>query len=81
MVGRSWKCEVITDASRRWTTNQNRYLTSNEAFEAVKDLERRWTAVTNTRVTRSDDPVNARWNYAQRRTEFLPTPPPPPEAA
>jgi len=68
----SWKPEVVADSSGKWTSNQLRFETSDEAFQWVQTLKLRWSLVTNTRVTPSDDPVNARWDYTSRTTITLP---------
>lgn len=59
---KSWKPEVVTDASGQWNGNAVRFATAKEAEEYVADLAFRWILVRGTRVVPSDDPVNYRWN-------------------
>lgn len=55
----SFRPEVIADRSGQWAWNALRFDTREEAEEYVADLSVRWTAVRDTRVTETDDPVNA----------------------
>lgn len=55
----SFKADVIADNSGKWVSNALRFATEKEAQVYVDDLMMRWTAVRDTRVTESDDPVNA----------------------
>lgn len=59
---KSWKAEVITDATGQYNGNAVRFATAKEAEEYVSDLAFRWILVRGTRVVPSDDPVNYRWN-------------------
>jgi hypothetical protein len=54
---RSWKPEVIADASGEWIGNALRFATEQEAIAYVIDLAVRWTMVRDTRVVPSDDPI------------------------
>jgi hypothetical protein len=60
----SFKPEVIADSSGKWTPNALRFATKREAERYVYDLSMRWFAVKETRVVRSKDPVNYRWDDA-----------------
>jgi hypothetical protein len=55
---KSFKAEVIADASGQWVSNQLRFATEDEAWRYGNDLARRWTAVRQMRVVTSDEPVN-----------------------
>ena len=54
----SFKPEVIADSSGQWCGNALRFATREEAEANVQDLMMRWFAVRETRVVKSDDPVN-----------------------
>jgi hypothetical protein len=56
----SWRPEVIADHSGKWCGNALRFATEAEAWEDVRDLANRWFAVRETRVVKSEDPVNYR---------------------
>ena len=66
----SFKAEVIADRSGKWTGNQLRFATEEEAHAYVRDLAFRWTLVTQTRVVPSDDPVN--YKFQDGHAEPLP---------
>lgn len=57
----SYAPEVIADNSGAWTGNSCRFATEAEALAHVKDLASRWILVRETRVVKSDDPVNYQW--------------------
>lgn len=57
----SYKPEVIADSSGKWTGNALRFETVYEAEQYVEDLKDRWTLVSDTRVVKSDEPVNYVW--------------------
>ncbi len=54
----SYKPEVIADDTGTWSGNALRFATEKEAQTYVADLAMRWTLVRDTRVVRSDEPVN-----------------------
>jgi hypothetical protein len=56
---RSWKVEVIADASGEWCGNAMRYPTYRAADAAGYSLSLRWMLVREYRVVSSEDPVNA----------------------
>lgn len=56
----SYAPEVIADRSGKFCGNALRFATEQEAQQYVGDLMSRWTAVTDTRVVKSEDPVNYR---------------------
>ena len=57
----SWKIEVITDSTGKWTSNAVRFATRAEAHLYVLDLGLRWTAVREARLVESEDPINYAW--------------------
>ncbi len=57
----SFKPEVIADSSGKWCGNALRFATREEAEANVHDLMMRWFAVRETRVVKTDDPVNSRY--------------------
>jgi hypothetical protein len=65
----SFAAEVIADSSGKWTGNQCRFATREEAEGYVADLMSRWTLVTETRVVESGDPVNYR--FIKGRAEMM----------
>ena len=65
----SWKPEVIADSSGKWYGNALRFATREEAAANVRDLMMRWFAVRDTRVVKTDDPVN--YGYVDERLESL----------
>ena len=65
----SWKPEVIADSSGTWRGNALRFATREEAAANVRDLMMRWFAVRDTRVVKTDDPVN--YQYFDGRLESL----------
>lgn len=60
MAEKSWKPEVIADASGSWCSNALRFATEAEAFDSALALSMRWTMVRDFRATVSEDPVNYR---------------------
>lgn len=54
----SYKPEVKADMSGKWSSNQLRFATEEEALDYVHDLAMRWTLVYDTRVIGSIEPVN-----------------------
>jgi hypothetical protein len=58
---KSFAPQVIADRSGKWTGNELRFATREEAEANVANLADRWLLVTDTRVVESDDPVNYRW--------------------
>ena len=74
----SWCPEVIADSSGKWSRNQMRFATKEEADAYNADLMWRWTSVREIRSVEHTDPVNAIW-HADRsgwdRVEHLPTAP------
>ena len=63
----AYKAEVIADRSGKWNANGLRFATKREAAVYVADLFQRWTLVTDTRVVKCDDAVNARMEPAGER--------------
>jgi hypothetical protein len=61
LMGKSWKPEVIADASGEWVGNALRFATKEEAYENARDLSYRWILVRDFRAVESDDPVNYRY--------------------
>ncbi len=57
----SYMAEVIADNSGKFVGNSLRFATKGEAQSYVSDLMWRWTSVRETRVVKSDDPVNYKW--------------------
>ena len=57
----SYKPEVITNSSGKWSDNALRFATQKEAEDNTRDLFGRWTLVTEWRATESNDPVNYAW--------------------
>jgi hypothetical protein len=58
---KSFKPEVTTDGSGKWSGNSLRFATREEAEASVNDLAWRWTLVRDTRTAESDDPVTHAW--------------------
>lgn len=58
----SFKPEVRTGADPKWYGNALRFETRQEAEAQVADLAQRWRLVVDTRVVKSDDPANFRWD-------------------
>ena len=54
----SYKAEVVADSSGKWSGNDIRLPTEDQAEAYAVDLACRWTLVTDRRVVESDDPVN-----------------------
>lgn len=48
----------------RWSRNNLRFATKDEAEKYVRDLMWRWISVIDTRVVESDEPANYRWDNA-----------------
>jgi hypothetical protein len=65
----SWKMEVLVDNT--WATNAMRYGTKEEAEAAGHELLTRWFAPSNSRAAESEDPVNARFDFAFNKSVFL----------
>ena len=53
----SWKPEVQTVGSEKWSQNGLAFATKEEAERWAFDLMLRWTAVENYRAAESDEPV------------------------
>jgi hypothetical protein len=66
---KSWRPEVIADATGEWIPNGLRFATEKEAYESARVLSWRWIAVRNFRAAESDDPVN--YTYADGKLEPL----------
>ena len=62
---KSYAPQVIADSTGNWCGNGLRFATKQEALDNVRNLEMRWTAVRDTRVVKSDDPVNYRYSDGQ----------------
>jgi hypothetical protein len=71
---KSFKTEVCVQGD--WSTNSMRYATEAEATAAGKELLSRWYVPTASRPSPSDDPVNAKFDFATYRSELLPEPQP-----
>jgi hypothetical protein len=65
---RSWYPEVVADSSGTWLGNALRFQTKEEAEASASDLQTRWILVTRTRAMPSDDQINYRWDFANRRS-------------
>jgi hypothetical protein len=55
---KSWKPEVIADASGRWCPNGLAFARKEDAEAYAIDLACRWTAVSDTRVVPSEEEPN-----------------------
>lgn len=58
----SWAPQVKADATDKWSGNQLRFATREEAMVQVRNLEARWTSVTDIRVQETTDPVTHIWH-------------------
>lgn len=57
----SFKPEVQVNGRPEWCGNALRFATREEAEANVLNLMQRWLLVTDTRVVKSNDPVNYRY--------------------
>jgi len=57
----SFAGEVIADSSGKFYGNQMRFATKREAENYIANLMFKWTAVRETRVVKTNDPVNYRF--------------------
>lgn len=57
----SFAGEVIADNSGKFYGNQMRFATKQEAENYIANLMFKWTAVRETRVVKTNDPVNYRF--------------------
>jgi hypothetical protein len=57
----SFAGEVIADSSGKFYGNQMRFATKQEAENYIANLMFKWTAVRETRVVKTNDPVNYRF--------------------
>lgn len=64
-VKKSYKADVVADASGEWNSNALRFATPEEADAYGRHLWSRWTLVTAMRVTETDEPVTARWETGE----------------
>jgi len=65
---KSWAPQVVADSSGTWIGNFLRFQTKEEAKASASDRQARWILVTRTRAIPSDDPVNYRWDFTNRRS-------------
>jgi N12 class adenine-specific DNA methylase len=89
---KSWAPEVKVEG--KWSRNQTRFATKEEAEAAAENLFQRWTMADGARATEADEPPNYRWEdgksvrleeeptlpeVAQTAGDTVPPDPPPPQ--
>jgi hypothetical protein len=62
---KSWGVVVQADSSGKWSGNQLRFTTEEEAQHYGRDLYSRWTLVTAWKTIRTTDDVCTRWDPTQ----------------
>lgn len=67
----SWKAEVQMRLGGNWSTNAVRFETEKEAEAAGRELLSRWLAPIDSRATKSEDPVNYKFNFETNQSERL----------
>ena len=65
---KSWAPQIVADSSGTFVGNSLRFATKEEAEASAADLQSRWILVNRARAMPSDDPINYRWDFANRRS-------------